>query len=218
MTSSSLDLCEKDLEMLDLDEQENNSQELNLLSHTTASLPHICPTAKRSASEIAASPRASPKKRVKKVSAISDGLKKSSEGDKPGLFKYNFNKCTSEEFAAQAQRAANASREIFIERETFRLREKEEKTVEKREGNRLCQQKHRAKKQALEVAEGLRSPGGTKRSQSLINPVFSQPGNQIQRNMAELSHPARASREVDFIKSRKPQGRKRKHEKSQQYT
>ncbi len=82
-------------------------------------------------------------------------------GEKKGLLRF-FSQCTREEYEEQCRREAEKSCEGRNDAQQWHKVVDAEKKIMAREGARLRQQKRRSIRKKSEIAQGLRSPGGTK--------------------------------------------------------
>ncbi|KAF5323141.1 hypothetical protein D9758_018984 [Tetrapyrgos nigripes] len=114
--------------------------------------------------------------------------------------------CTLEE---RRQHVTQENEKIKMTKDNKQLRASKKVTSSKlklREQVRVRQQRKREKKKKVEIASGIRSPGG--RKQKMVE-LKDHGSKQQKTSVAELSRPKRQLKPIFASQNRKPQGRKR---------
>ncbi|KAF5347663.1 hypothetical protein D9758_014853 [Tetrapyrgos nigripes] len=114
--------------------------------------------------------------------------------------------CTLEE---RRQHVTQENEKIKMTKDDKQLRASKKVTSSKlklREQARVRQQRKREKKKKVEIASGIRSPGG--RKQKMVE-LKDHGSKQQKTSVAELSRPKRQLKPIFASQNRKPQGRKR---------
>jgi hypothetical protein len=140
--------------------------------------------------------------------SVESSVRQALNAEKAPLLAF-FKRCSKEEHVADLARDSERMQEDW-EAQAARMKAREERRLLlRRQKANGRQRKHRAKKKEQEIAQGRRSPGGSRRK--LVKLELVDAGKKT-LNIAEATRPARALKRLIKDKTRKPQGAKRKRQ------
>lgn len=151
-----------------------------------------------------------PPTKLRVKSAIQVALTNQAKGQSMGLMRW-FTKSSPEDYQAHTKKVNAMISESLEDYESTQRMEVEYDKQEQRKKNRARQQKHRERVYAMEIAHGIRSPGGTKRRRLHLSSSLEDVSGKSESSIAELLRPYRVFKEKQHLKKKHPQGRKRIH-------